>query len=274
MIQTIKKSIVWAITFSLTTFTIFVVYALVDSTWTTPSTLEVWTGSGLSATAWNKLLSNFNNLNSRAWNLNWSASYYTAGNVGIWTNAPWTKLQVIGNTYIGGYSIGNAGGDYPTHGYNLDWSTATNSVTGVKYRLWDSATAIREQWNFQFFTAPAGTAGNTMTLTERMRIESNGNVGIWTTTPWTKLEVAGQIKITGGTPGTWKVLTSDASGLATWQTPSWSSVSVIFNSAWSWKSWDTKCSEISKSCLIQTYTNTIILCSTAPMSSAYNVICY
>ncbi len=42
------------------------------------------------------------------------------------------------------------------------------------------------------------------------------NVGIGTSTPTTKLEVAGQVKITGGTPGTGKVLTSDATGLASW----------------------------------------------------------
>ena len=41
-------------------------------------------------------------------------------------------------------------------------------------------------------------------------------VGIGTATPGTTLEVAGQVKITGGTPGLNKVLTSDASGLATW----------------------------------------------------------
>lgn len=44
------------------------------------------------------------------------------------------------------------------------------------------------------------------------------NVGIGTTTPGAKLEVAGQVKITGGTPGAGKVLTSDANGLATWET--------------------------------------------------------
>jgi hypothetical protein len=48
---------------------------------------------------------------------------------------------------------------------------------------------------------------------------SGGNIGIGTTNSTAKLEVAGQIKITGGTPGAGKVLTSDATGLATWQTP-------------------------------------------------------
>jgi len=46
-----------------------------------------------------------------------------------------------------------------------------------------------------------------------------GNVGIGTTEPTAKLEVAGQIKITGGSPGAGKVLTTDADGLASWQTP-------------------------------------------------------
>ena len=46
---------------------------------------------------------------------------------------------------------------------------------------------------------------------------SGGNIGIGTTNSTAKLEVAGQIKITGGSPGAGKVLTSDATGLATWQ---------------------------------------------------------
>jgi len=56
----------------------------------------------------------------------------------------------------------------------------------------------------------------------RLYINSSGNVGIGTgsPSPGAKLEVAGQIKITGGNPGDGKVLTSiDASGLASWQTP-------------------------------------------------------
>lgn len=45
---------------------------------------------------------------------------------------------------------------------------------------------------------------------------SNGRVGIGTTSPTAQLEVAGQIKITGGAPGTGRILTSDSTGLARW----------------------------------------------------------
>lgn len=62
--------------------------------------------------------------------------------------------------------------------------------------------------------------GGSADANERMTILSNGDIGIGTTTPGAKLEVAGQVKITGGSPGAGKVLTSDATGLATWVTPS------------------------------------------------------
>jgi len=45
-----------------------------------------------------------------------------------------------------------------------------------------------------------------------------GNVGIGTTTPGAKLDIAGNIKITDGTQASGRVLTSDADGLATWET--------------------------------------------------------
>jgi hypothetical protein len=54
---------------------------------------------------------------------------------------------------------------------------------------------------------------------ERIVVSPSGNVGIGVLAPTAaKLEVNGQVKISGGAPGVGKVLTSDANGLATWQT--------------------------------------------------------
>ena len=80
------------------------------------------------------------------------------------------------------------------------------------------------------------TGSNSSNRTERLKIgntgdisingsqlfvqKSTGNVGIGNILPQAKLDITGQVKITGGTPGAGKVLTSDANGLASWATPS------------------------------------------------------
>ncbi len=48
--------------------------------------------------------------------------------------------------------------------------------------------------------------------------QQDGNTGIGTTSPDAKLEVAGQVKITGGAPAADKLLVSDATGLGSWKT--------------------------------------------------------
>ncbi len=49
--------------------------------------------------------------------------------------------------------------------------------------------------------------------------EKSGNVGIGTTSPTQLLDVNGQIRIRGGSPGAGKILQSDANGVASWETP-------------------------------------------------------
>ncbi|HNW90132.1 MAG TPA: hypothetical protein PKN48_10750 [Bacteroidales bacterium] len=71
--------------------------------------------------------------------------------------------------------------------------------------------------------------------TEYMRVDGyrdgyQGYVGIGTSVPAAKLDIIGNIKITDGTQGANKVLTSDANGLATWQTASVAGWSLLGNS--------------------------------------------
>jgi hypothetical protein len=115
------------------------------------------------------------------------------GNVGIGTGAttPSQKLDVNGN--------------FSLRGNNFIYNTTDGIIN------WGSGTT----GNLYFRTLT--TQGVTTSYTDRMTILNNGNVGIGSPAPTTKLEVAGQVKITGGTPGTGKVLTSDATGLASWQ---------------------------------------------------------
>lgn len=54
------------------------------------------------------------------------------------------------------------------------------------------------------------------TLIERMRIKGNGNVGIGTSAPVQKLDIAGKIKITDGSQANGRILVSDADGVGTW----------------------------------------------------------
>jgi len=63
--------------------------------------------------------------------------------------------------------------------------------------------------------APKGYAG-----IFQGRVHVDGRLGIGTSAPTTDLHVDGQVRITGGSPGAGKVLTCDATGLATWSTPS------------------------------------------------------
>jgi trimeric autotransporter adhesin len=71
---------------------------------------------------------------------------------------------------------------------------------------------------------PTATADNQLSIGNTIYGTGIGtgsaNIGIGTSTPTAKLDVAGTVKIVDGTQGAGKVLTSDATGLASWQSTS------------------------------------------------------
>lgn len=94
----------------------------------------------------------------------------------------------------------------------LDKTNESTDQAAVQYSLADSAqwlTGTLNNSNYRIFNFGTGNDAVTVNYT-------NDNVGIGTPQPTAKLEVNGQIKITGGAPAAGKVLISDASGLATW----------------------------------------------------------
>jgi hypothetical protein len=62
--------------------------------------------------------------------------------------------------------------------------------------------------------------------TPLMQIRGDGRIGVGTI-PFAKLDIAGNIKITDGTEGVGKVLTSSADGLATWTTPTTGDITAV-----------------------------------------------
>jgi len=136
---------------------------------------------------------------------------------GIWGKAEATS----------GVNYGVVGSSASSSGYGI-YGIASSS-TGFNYGIYGSSSSSSG-------VGISGVAENSSGTTYGVRgeVESasgfsgyftggkffvGGSVGIGTESPGTKLEVAGQVKITGGNPGDGKVLTSDASGTGSWKSP-------------------------------------------------------
>ena len=131
-------------------------------------------------------------------NLNNYALIISSSVVGV-TRIEWAD----GTVQVSSPQAGGAGG-----ADNLGNHTATQNLNMAGYNIVNISTITAQ--------AEGIYLGTNVFVTQ-------GNIGIGTTNPGAALEVAGKVKITGGNPGIGKVLTSDANGLASWQTLSASS---------------------------------------------------
>lgn len=171
--------------------------------------------------------------------MTWQAN----GNVGIGTTTPTAQFEIATNNGLsalirrGGTAFQSpanlilqktSGANAATHGavVNGDYvgrilfsasngsSYLTNGTDIVGYAAGNQTTTNNGGGIF-FRTVPQNSVAQSV---ERMRIDDAGRVGIGTSSPTAQLHTTGSVLLAGaGTPGAGKVLTSDASGNATWQ---------------------------------------------------------
>ncbi len=131
-----------------------------------------------------------------------------AGNVGIGTSTPAHRLHIESGTN------------------NIVAGLSNTATAGAWLKLANASTGGTD-WNFISTGSGNGEGAGHLLFrdnsTVRMTLKAGGNVGIGTTTPAQKLDVAGTTKTTGfqmptgATDG--YILSSDASGNATWSDP-------------------------------------------------------
>ena len=142
--------------------------------------------------------------------INNSQIYDTGTGVGLGTTTPGARLDIVGSVRIAGTgaSLDYRPSNIPcTTGQVLAWSGAVSSWLCSTDAIGISGTGLTTNYI---------TKWNGSAIANSQIFDTGTGVGIGTATPGARLEVAGQIKVTGGIPGIGKVLTSDASGLATW----------------------------------------------------------
>ena len=104
----------------------------------------------------------------------------TSGNLGLGvTPSAWSASAKAIQFGAYGAVYQNASG-YPELAFNVFQNAGNNYI----YRNTDVATRYSQtNGAHQWFTAPSGTAGNTISFTQAMTLDANGNLGIGTSSP-------------------------------------------------------------------------------------------
>ncbi|MDY3364222.1 hypothetical protein PG623_09450 [Riemerella anatipestifer] len=124
--------------------------------------------------------------------------------------------MIVYNTATGKSAIGNVD---VTSGFYY-YENKSNTLSGGIWKPLGGTSPVTAN----IYTTDGTLAGNrTVDMNgKNLQFTGNGNFGIGTDTPETKLDIEGTVKIVDGTQGAGKVLTSDSNGNASWETPTMS----------------------------------------------------
>jgi len=127
-----------------------------------------------------------------------STNYLTISSTGTYATGSVASLEIKGNTNMANDAAAK-----------IDFLNGLGTNNTARIENITSGTSTGEG-QLLFYT-------NGGTLTEKMRITEDGEIGIGTNNPSAILDVSGTFKLVDGTQGAGKILTSDAAGLSTWK---------------------------------------------------------
>jgi len=134
-------------------------------------------------------------------------------NVGVGKQALRNNISGYQNVSVGANSMRNNTSGYGNTAlgwYALDTANTGSLNTAIGFK---ATTSLDNLTN-----ATAIGANASVSQSNSLVLGDNANVGIGTSAPGAKLEVVGDVKIVDGNQGDGKVLTSNANGIASWQT--------------------------------------------------------
>lgn len=180
------------------------------ATWQTPVAGISGSGAANYLTLW----SGANSLSANT-NLYWDN---INNRLGVGNNSPVASLDIAGNIKIADGTQGN--GKILTSDANgiASWQNVPQGISGT-----GTAGSI------SFWNGPNSLNANTNLFWDNI----NNRLGVGSNSPEAAVDIEGNIKIADGTQGPGKVLTSNANGLASWQTIGASSWSVNGNNIYS-----------------------------------------
>ncbi len=139
----------------------------------------------------------------------------TSGNLGLGvTPSAWSFYKGIDVNTYGAFSADTASVTMGGNAYfnTADWKYKQTGVRASDYYQANGSHVWR--------TAPSGTAGAAITYTQAMTLANSGNLGIGTTSPGSKLDVKGTLRLSGSTSGYVGLAPAAAAGSTTYTLPS------------------------------------------------------